>query len=49
MGAAIQVDDWKHSLDGVRFDVDNYQKGLFLESGNTIRIEELGAEDSDVF
>ena len=47
-GASIQMDGWKHRLDGFRVDVDNYRIGSLLESGSTIRVEETGVKDCDV-
>ena len=47
-GAPIQVDGWKHILDGLRVDIDNHRVGSLLESGSTIRIETAGTEDCDI-
>ena len=48
-GVAEQVDGRKHSLDGIRLDVDNHQIDAFFHTGLTVRVEKVGCEDGDIF
>ena len=45
---AEEVDGWEHSLDGIRFDVDNHRIGSFVHTGLTVRVEETGRRDCNV-
>jgi len=39
---AIEINGREHSLDRIRFDVDNHQIGTFFHMGLTVRVEEAG-------
>jgi len=39
---SVEVDGWEHSLDRVRFDVDNHRISMFFHTGLTVRVEKVG-------